>query len=199
MSKEKLLQVGVGLGLAKGYSAMTVDEVCALARVSKGSFFHYFKSKEDFGKALLAFFFTAATEGAKSADFVSLQDPLKRLLAYVDFIANCSLDEAMPMGCLLGNFAQELAQGKSDLGHDCNLYFKQWIDSVNKDLEAAKKAYAPESDVETSELAEMFVALFEGSQILAKSLQSRRKVYQQLQHFKRYLSSIFGNNAAAIT
>ncbi|MGO4376156.1 TetR/AcrR family transcriptional regulator, partial [Paenibacillus sp. MCAF20] len=54
--KNKLLNASLQLMLSKGYYATTVDEICAEASVTKGSFFHYFKNKEDIGKATLDHF-----------------------------------------------------------------------------------------------------------------------------------------------
>ena len=41
---------------ARGYNATTVDDICADAGVTKGGFFHYFKSKDDIAHAALTHF-----------------------------------------------------------------------------------------------------------------------------------------------
>src|SRR3546814_14229633 len=43
----RLLDVALRVIREKGYHATTVDELCAAAGVTKGAFFHHFKSKED--------------------------------------------------------------------------------------------------------------------------------------------------------
>ena len=45
-SKIRFLDAAVQVIRAKGYSAMTIDDVCLAAGLTKGSFFHHFKSKE---------------------------------------------------------------------------------------------------------------------------------------------------------
>ena len=45
-ARDKLLEAAFALIRAKGYSATTVDELCAAAGVTKGAFFHHFESKE---------------------------------------------------------------------------------------------------------------------------------------------------------
>ena len=52
-TREKLLETAQHLMLAKGYTATSVEEICEAADLTKGSFFHYFASKEDLGKAVL--------------------------------------------------------------------------------------------------------------------------------------------------
>ena len=56
-TKEKLLEAAQQLMLAKGFPATTVDEICEAAGFTKGSFFHYFESKEHLGKEVLDRFY----------------------------------------------------------------------------------------------------------------------------------------------
>ena len=51
-SRKQILEAAETLVLQKGYAAATVDEICAAAGTSKGSFYHFFKSKEEMGLAL---------------------------------------------------------------------------------------------------------------------------------------------------
>ena len=46
-TKTNLLEAALAVVRAKGYSATTVDDICQAAGVSKGAFFHHFKSKEE--------------------------------------------------------------------------------------------------------------------------------------------------------
>src|SRR5689334_24216214 len=56
-TKEKLLDAAQQLMLSKGFPATTVDEICDTAGFTKGSFFHYFESKEQLGKEVLNRFY----------------------------------------------------------------------------------------------------------------------------------------------
>jgi AcrR family transcriptional regulator len=48
-SKTRLLEAALKVVTAKGYSAARVEDVCAEAGLTKGSFFHHFKGKDDLG------------------------------------------------------------------------------------------------------------------------------------------------------
>ena len=50
-ARTKLLEAALSVIRTKGYSATSVDELCAAAGVTKGAFFHHFKSKDELGVA----------------------------------------------------------------------------------------------------------------------------------------------------
>ena len=85
-TKRKLVDAGVRLMRARGYNATTVDEICVDAGVTKGGFFHYFKSKDDIAKAAVAHFLEATKGNYEQAPFRKLADPLDRVFGRLDFV-----------------------------------------------------------------------------------------------------------------
>jgi TetR/AcrR family transcriptional repressor of nem operon len=91
---------------AKGYAATTVEDICNEAGVTKGSFFHHFKSKDE--RALAAAHWGIMTEGFfAAAPYRKLRDPLQRLLGYVGFRGEILQCELPDYTCLLGALVQE--------------------------------------------------------------------------------------------
>lgn len=83
-TKENILAAACKLMLQKGFNATSVDEICAAAGATKGSFFHFFKSKDDLGKAALKSFVERGRLIFESAPFQKLKDPKARLLGWID-------------------------------------------------------------------------------------------------------------------
>ena len=109
-SKTKLLDAALHVIRAKGYAATTVDDICRQAGVTKGSFFHHFKSKDELALAA-ASHFSAMAEGLFAvAPYHDAQDPLERLLGYVDFRAAILGGELPEYTCLLGTLVQETSR-----------------------------------------------------------------------------------------
>src|SRR5260370_35322545 len=84
-AKTKLLDAALSVIRAKGYSATTVDDLCQTAGVTKGAFFHHFKSKEDLAISATDHFGQMADRVFSTAPYQSLPDPVNRLLGAVDF------------------------------------------------------------------------------------------------------------------
>ena len=191
-TKEKLLEAAQQLMLAKGFAATTVDEICEAAGFTKGSFFHYFTSKEQLGKAVLDRFFLAMVQKVQKGSFHGKSDPLQHIYDYVDCFSDLTKDPLLANGCLLGNFAQELSDTHPEIRSLCAQRFSQWAEALKRDLDEAKTRYAPKAPFDTRSLAEHFIAVLEGSLILAKAKQDMTIFEKNLWHFKRYLRSLFG-------
>lgn len=190
VTREKLLETAQHLMLAKGYTATSVEEICEDSDLTKGSFFHYFASKEDLGKAVLDRYVVSMFHLVRSAPFMKKKDPLQRLYGYIDFMIEVSKDPARRSGCLLGNFAQVLTDTYPEIRTQCAAHFRLWADMLKQELDAAKAAYKVKG-LDTGTLADHFIALFEGSLMLAKTRQDLDVVANNLFHFKNYLKSIF--------
>src|SRR5579872_5004492 len=95
-TKEKLLTAAIKLMLAQGFTATSVDEIIAGAGATKGSFFHFFKSKEDLAKAALERFVNCQRGRFESAPFNPLEDPKARVLGRIDAVIAAFEDPAMP-------------------------------------------------------------------------------------------------------
>src|SRR5437870_13023299 len=108
-TRSTLLNAAMALMLRKGFSATSVDEICQSARVTKGSFFHYFVDKEALGKAVLDHYWQVGHERLREAAQRQDADPLQRLYAYIDWFVEISKNPQIPKSCLCGDVAQELS------------------------------------------------------------------------------------------
>ena len=94
-------------------------------------------------------------------------------------------------GCLLGTLAQELSDTHPEMRSLCQEGFAEWAKMFKRDLVKAKARYAPQASFDPQSLAEHFIAIAEGSHILAKVKQDRRVIEKNMQHFKQYLKGLF--------
>jgi TetR/AcrR family transcriptional repressor of nem operon len=190
-SKARLLDAAERLMLAQGFEATTVDEICEAAKLTKGSFFHYFDSKEDLGRQVLERF-CASAERLHADCCSGSSDPLERVYSYIDGSIQLSREPRSSQGCLLGSFAQELCESHPAIRQACERGFAEWRRQFGEELGRAKAKYAPRAAFKPQELAEHFIAILEGSLILGKASQDRAVVARNLRHFKAYVRQLFG-------
>lgn len=190
-TKEKLLDAAQRLMLAKGFPATTVEEICETAGLTKGSFFHYFESKDDLGKAVLDRYAERGLGALDTASFRRQSDPLKRIIASIDFWIDRINDPSTECGCLLGNFAQELSDTHPTIRAQCVQYFDRWTQMLKQDFDEAKSAYRPRAQIDTQGLAEHYVAVLEGALLMAKAKRDRKIFERNLTHLKRYIRTVF--------
>ncbi|HTI73113.1 MAG TPA: TetR/AcrR family transcriptional regulator [Candidatus Limnocylindria bacterium] len=195
-TKRKLVDAGVRLMRLKGFTATTVDDICEAAEVTKGAFFHYYKSKEDLAKAAITRFGENQFADSHAAPYRKLADPLQRVYGRLDYVKESSGGTRhLTKGCLVGTVAQELSFTHSALRSSCQDAFLRVAGDFEKDLAAAKSVHAPQADFDPKKLATLFVSIFQGSLIMAKASEDNTVLSDNLEQFRRYLQTLFGQNS----
>jgi len=108
-TRNALVWCGTELLTERGFQITGIDEVLKRVGVPKGSFYHYFKSKDHFGHAVIDNY---EAYYAKKMDRIfgdSSQSPLQRLVNFTANAKNGMVKFDFKRGCLIGNLGQELA------------------------------------------------------------------------------------------
>jgi len=108
-TRNALVWCGTELLTERGFQITGIDEVLKRVGVPKGSFYHYFKSKDQFGHAVIDNY---EAYYAKKMDRIfgdSSQSPLQRLVSFTVNAKNGMVKFDFKRGCLIGNLGQELA------------------------------------------------------------------------------------------
>lgn len=108
-TRSALVWCGTELLTERGFQITGIDEVLKRVGVPKGSFYHYFKSKDHFGHAVIDNY---EAYYAKKMDLIfddASQSPLQRLVNFTVNAKNGMLKFDFKRGCLIGNLGQELA------------------------------------------------------------------------------------------
>jgi TetR/AcrR family transcriptional repressor of nem operon len=193
-SKTRLLDAALQVIRAKGYAATTVDDICHQAGVTKGSFFHHFKGKDDLALSATAHWDAMTESFFADAPYHKAADPLQRLLGYVEFRGAILTGELPDYTCLLGTLVQETYATHPDIRAACDRGMSRHIAVLTRDIEAAKKRYAPKARWSAESLGYFIQAALQGSFIFAKAKQSPTVVQANLAHLRRYLQSLFAHS-----
>jgi TetR/AcrR family transcriptional repressor of nem operon len=166
---EKLLKAGVPLFAEKGYHGTGVKDIVDRAGVPKGSFYNYFDSKEAFGAAILRHY--ADEQAAEWEQYSREADSPDPLIALRTIYERIAADYAVcedRCGCLLGNFAGEIAQS-SDLCRDAARHtVDEWRIGFAGYLRRGQDYGSVRRDIPADAMADLFWSAWEGSLLRMK-------------------------------
>lgn len=170
-ARERLLNAACELMLRRGYGAIGVAEICAHADVRKGSFYHFFPSKQALTLAVVD-----AHWDRQRGDWTAVLgvsgpalSRLEKLVQQQFSVQREGLDSTGAVtGCLLGNLALELSNHEQEVRRRLEEIFDEQIDLVWATLShAAEEGTIPRSAADRV-TARAIVAQIEGMVMLAK-------------------------------
>jgi TetR/AcrR family transcriptional repressor of nem operon len=170
-----------------GYTATTVDDICAHASVTKGAFFHHFKTKDDAVAAALGQWDAGAAAMEAGAPFQSAKSPRARALGYMDLYISVLDNPAQMKSCLAGTTVQEVAESNEPLRDAANMCFTGAHARFQTLLDEACRG--SRKRVDTASLASLWMAAVQGSLILFKASQDPTVIRHNLTHIKTYIAS----------
>src|SRR5258707_311423 len=137
----KLLDAALATIREKGYSSTSVDELCTQAGVSKGAFFHYFKSKDALAVAAAKHWSEITGAFFETAPYHKHSDPLDRVLGYLDFRKAILKGEIAEFTCLAGMMVQEIYGTHPDIREACEASISGHAATIEADIAEAMKRY----------------------------------------------------------
>jgi TetR/AcrR family transcriptional repressor of nem operon len=190
-SKTKILNAALHVIRAKGYSATRIEDICAAASLTKGSFFHHFDSKESLALAAAEHWSEVTSQFFASAPYQAQTDPLARLLAYIDFRQSILHGDLPDFTCLVGTMVQEVYDTHPALRDACNHSITTHAATLVPDIEAAIRQRGMTPDWTPESLALYTQASIQGAFILAKAQHSRETAVTAIAHLRRYIELLF--------
>lgn len=200
-TREKILDGARELILERGYSGTKIDHVLEHVGITKGAFFHHFKTKDELAKALLRRYASqdaqVYAETREQAEKLS-DDPLQQMLIFIRLFEDMfsELTEPYP-GCLLASYLYELQQFDDETRDLLHETFARWRTLLQEKFEAIVKKYPPKTPVSPSLLADGFTVVLEGAFITGKAMNEARLVTEQLRLYRNYIELLFAAPAPA--
>jgi TetR/AcrR family transcriptional repressor of nem operon len=195
-ARSKLLDAAMGLVRLKGYAATSIDDLCKAAGVTKGAFFHHFKSKE----ALAVAGAQQWTDHARARIFTDApwmrpEDPLERLLAHIDFRQAMIDGPAEGFTCFVGTMVQEAFATNDNIRAACDASITTYAERLAEDIQAAIDRHGIGHRATAIGLAYHIQAVLQGAFILAKAKGNPAMARETVIHLKRYVEMLFGVSA----
>ena len=180
-TRDRLLKDGVASFLVQGYHGTGIKQVLDQAKVPKGSFYNYFRSKEEFGAAVIQHY--AACFGEKMTNAMAgAPDPVTGLRSFFETLMGQFEASDYVGGCLIANLGGEL-EGSEICREALSSAFRDWRNATKDALREGQDLGLVRTDVDAGELADLLIEAWEGAVIrmkLERSLSPLRRVVARL-------------------
>ncbi len=175
--RDELIESAVEVFHARGFNGCSVQDIVEAAGVPKGSFYNHFKSKEALGVEVVRAYTRlvgAYLEEAGAGEIFSGDGtPLERIRAYFEAVIEQNVSSGVRKGCLLGNFATELAPHSAEIANAVTDALDNWSAAVARALAQAQEAGELPKDVDVEALGRYLVDGYEGAAARAKLIGDR--------------------------
>ncbi len=187
-ARDAIVEVATRLMQLRGYHGTSLDDVLSESGVGKGSFYHYFKSKEDLGYAILDGVIAGFLEQTLDPCF---SDPAAKRVAqircFLDRIVQAQREGNCVGGCPLGNLASELSDVHEGFRARLAGVFTAWRERLTSALRDAQAHGEIGPDCQAEAVAQFLVASLEGAILMTKVTKDIAVMEQCVAEMKRYI------------
>ena len=192
-SRSRLIAATIDLVRSNGYASTRVDDVCAAAGVTKGSFFHHFESKEDLAIAAAHAWNDNAVRLFADAPYMAETDPLARLLGYLRFRRQLVAGDLREWTCYAGTTIQEVHESHPAIREACTRSITVHLAHLTT-LAEQVLAERPVPRLRAQSLATHIQVVLQGAFVMAKAAQDAQVAVDSIDHLTRYVEMLFSRS-----
>jgi TetR/AcrR family transcriptional repressor of nem operon len=200
-TRTRIMDAAESLILDQGFAATSVDAMVKGAGVTKGAFFHHFRSKTELGHALVERW-AELDEGYLAGNLERAErlsrDAYQQLLIFVGLFEErmAALEGPYP-GCLLASVVHEAELFDAATHARVRRSVEVWRERVLSKLREVAETRPPRLEVDLGAVADQLWSTFEGAFILSKTVGSAGAIAAQLRQYRNYLELLFEGGARA--
>lgn len=167
--RDLILDKGAQVMTRRGYHGTGVLEIVQAAGIPKGSFYHYFASKEDFALQALEHLYVPRLARYQAALAGQALPPRERVLSYyADLLAHFSRQECPEYHCFIGSLSFEMAELSQPIGQRVESILQQSVAILAGCLDQARQEGELDADTDCQALAEFVGNAWEGALLRMK-------------------------------
>ena len=183
-TRDRIIETGAQIIHRKGFNHTGIQEILNAASVPKGSFYNYFKSKDEFGLQIIDYFSAHFKHIAKETLEDTRVSPLSRIYAFLTAFMEYFESQNYAGGCPIGNLAQEMGDLSQDFRKKLSEAIDMMVDTYSQVLTVAQNDGKILKNLDIKDTASFIVASWHGAII-------QMKLTQDLTPLKNHRKFIF--------
>ncbi|CAD5108677.1 TetR/AcrR family transcriptional regulator [Zestomonas carbonaria] len=161
--RDLILAKGAEVMTRRGYHGTGVQEIVQAAGIPKGSFYHYFASKEDFALQALEHVYTPRLARYAQALGDTRLSPRARILGYYrELLAHFESQEKLEYHCFIGSLSFEMAELLPAIGERVEEVLQSSVNILQRCLEEAQAAGELPAGEDCANLASFIANAWQG-------------------------------------
>jgi TetR/AcrR family transcriptional regulator, transcriptional repressor for nem operon len=189
-TKKRILDAAEAILLEQGFSGTGINDILKAVGVPKGSFYHWFPSKEQFGVELLQHY--AAKALASKRKWMSKRDLLpnaaERIITGIEAGISCLLESDCKQGCLILKLSNEVSSWSEPMRAALNTYFIELVAIYQTVIEEGQAQGSITTKRPAAHLANVVHDLWLGAYTRALALRSVEPIRQSVICLNAYLA-----------
>ena len=184
----QILDCAARLISERGYTLTSVDDVIRESGLSgKSHFYHYFRSKEELGYAVLNRQFERFAERGLAILREPMIDPLERLSLFIDSVVTAQAERGCKGGSPFGNLAGEMADAHEGFRERIDQVFERWASQIQSLLWEAREQLTEGTDA--VRLSRFVIATLEGALLMTRVKRDVAVLYGIAVDLKRFIGT----------
>jgi TetR/AcrR family transcriptional repressor of nem operon len=199
-TRDRLIEAGLYLFWLQGYAATGMAEILARAGVNSGSFYHFFKTKEELLLSVLELYIATLEPIVVQPVLEQTSDPIERVFAILEFYRRNLLATGCTYGCPIGRLALEIPEEQFRVHKRLADNFDGWTAAIEKFLVEAHDRLPQGTNPKT--LSKFVLTVMEGGVMQARAHRSVEPFDASVEHLREYfrlLTSQISSSASAST
>ncbi|MFZ2267980.1 MAG: TetR/AcrR family transcriptional regulator [Azonexus sp.] len=186
-TRQHILETGLGIFAGKGFASVGLNELLKAAGVPKGSFYHYFESKEQYGQALLEDYFERYLADIDGLFALEAASAYERLMRYWQRWLDKQCDDCAEQKCLVVKLAAEV----SDLSDAMRLTLRDGTDRIVDRIAGVIEAGVADGSLpalDARPAAQMLYQLWLGASLVGKLNRNSQALENAMRYTRQLLA-----------
>lgn len=193
----RLCGKGLEIFHAKGYYNTSLDDILNELSLSKGAFYHHFKSKEDYFINIVQNLIVQKVYALLIEPLNTNENPLPVIIESLENALDPGKKNEMAYGFMLNDFLTEFNKRNEEISGQLKEILNVWEVNLVSLLKKGKLDGHIARHVDCEGVATYVIASYLGMRFLLMDSSNKQLRYQYIQQLKQYFNSIAAHNVAA--